>query len=241
MKKSVMSLLLLAALLVAPIAAGFQVQTASAAEPAYSGYPTFRIVSVVADTSVTIKTNNLPANDEFRVLMEKRGNRAINGIKVTSFETGTGGVKKFTFNIPADLKGLYQIAIRIESKTGSGYFAYNWFYNNTTSGTGGQPSSGYTGFPTIRIVSVVRNTSVTVRLVNLPKNDEFRVLMGRYGTRGVGGIRVVSLDTQSGGNQTHTFNIPADLQGLSRIAIRIESKTGSGYFAYNWFYNNTTP
>jgi hypothetical protein len=34
-----------------------------------------------------------------------------------------------------------------------------------------------------------------------------------------------------------TFSIPSDLRGLTRIAIRIESKTGSGYFAYNWFFN----
>lgn len=238
--KSIMSLLVLAALIVAPIVGGLQVQSASAASPAYTGYPTFSIVSVVADTSVTIKTSNLPANDEFRVLMAKRGNRAIGGIKVTSFETGTGGSKTFTFSIPAELAGLYQIAIRIESKTGSGYFAYNWFYNNTTSGTGGQPT-GYSGYPTIRILSVVKDATVTVRLVNLPKNDEFRVLMGYYGTRGVGGIKVTSIDTQGGGNQTFTFDIPADLQGLKRIAIRIESKTGSGYFAYNWFYNNNAP
>jgi hypothetical protein len=35
-----------------------------------------------------------------------------------------------TFDIPASLKGSYQIAVRLQSNTGSGYFAYNWFYNN---------------------------------------------------------------------------------------------------------------
>jgi hypothetical protein len=241
--KSVLSFLVLAVLLFAPLAAGLQVQSASAAAPTYSGYPTFSIVSVVADTSVTIKTKNLPANDEFRVLMGKMGTRGVNGTKVTSFETTTGGEKTFTFSIPAGLLGLYQIAIRIESKSGSGYFAYNWFYNNTSSGTGGQPggTTGYSGYPTIKIQSVVKDTSVTVRLVNLPKNDEFRVLMGRYGTRAVGGIKVISIDTQGGGNQTFTFTVPAELKGLSRIAIRIQSKTGSGYFAYNWFFNSNAP
>jgi hypothetical protein len=61
--------------------------------------------------------------------------------------------------------------------------------------------------------------------------------MGRYGTRGRNGIVVESFETGDGGNQTMTFNIPSDLRGRARIAIRIESKSGSGYFAFNWFFN----
>jgi hypothetical protein len=37
-----------------------------------------------------------------------------------------------------------------------------------------------------------------------------------------------------------TFEIPPALYGLSQIAIRLQS-ADSGYFAYNWFYNTTTP
>jgi hypothetical protein len=81
---------------------------------------------------VTIKTNNLPPNDEFKTLMNYMGTRGVNGIKVISFGTGDGGTQKFTFDIPSELHGQWKIAIRIESKTGSGYYAYNWFYNNTT-------------------------------------------------------------------------------------------------------------
>jgi hypothetical protein len=88
---------------------------------------------VVRDSTVTIKTNNLPPNDSFNVLMDVRGNRAINGIKVDTIDSGTGGTKTFTFDIPASLKGTPQIAIRLQSNTGSGYFAFNWFYNNTAT------------------------------------------------------------------------------------------------------------
>jgi hypothetical protein len=214
----------------------------SATEPSYSGYPIFSIREVVRDNSVTIRTHNLPANDEFRVRMGKMGTRGVNGIIVTSFNSGNGGSKAYTFTIPPELHGLSKISIRIESKTGSGYYAYNWFYNNTTNGSSanGSPGGEYSGFPTFSIVSVKRNISVTIKTANLPPNDEFRVRMGYMGTRGEGGIKVISFGTDSGGTKKLTVNIPSQLQGQKKIAVRIESKTGSGYYAYNWFYNNTT-
>ena len=238
--KYIMSIILALILVIAPIGSTAHAAVSSSGD-AYSGYPTFSIVSVVRDSSVTIAMYNLPPSDSFRVRMGNMGTRGVNGIIVDSFTTGSGGTKTLTFNVPAALYGNYQIAIRIESKTGSGYYAYNWFYNNTTGGTGNGGAPGYTGYPTFKIVSVVRNTSVTVKIFNLPSNDEFRVRMGYMGTRGVNGIKVISFGTDDGGDQKHTFAIPGELYGQYRISIRIESKTGSGYYAYNWFYNNTTP
>lgn len=213
---------------------------APSAAPAYSGFPTFSIVSVVKDTSVKIKTNNLPPNDTFVVKMNYMGTRGVHGIEVGTLNTGAGGVQTLEYAIPAALHGEYQIAIRLQSISGSGYFAYNWFYNNTAAKPG-SPGSGYVGYPTMKILAVQRNVSVTVRIYNLPANDEFKVLMNVMGTRGVGGYKVTSIDTAGGGTQDFTFTIPAELKDLRQIAIRIQSKTGSGYYAYNWFYNNTTP
>ena len=237
--KYIISFIIIAMLTLMPLGSGVFTQSASAAATFYSGHPTITILSVARDSSVTFYANNLPDDDVFRVRMGQMGTRAIGGTILGSFETGDGGRKKLTYNIPSKFHGDYRVAIRIESKTGSGFFAYNWFYNNTTkAGTSGKPGrKGYSGFPTMRILSAIRNTSVTVRFRNLPSNDEFRVLMGRYGTRGVNGIKVTSFDTGKGGNQTMTFSIPSELHGLNRIAIRIQSKTGSGYFAYNWFFN----
>ncbi len=59
------------------------------------------------------------------------GTKGINGIKVASHRAEKVEAQQLTYNIPAGLKGSYQIAIRMQSPT-SGYFAYNWFYNNTT-------------------------------------------------------------------------------------------------------------
>ena len=205
--------------------------------------PTFSIVSVVPDKSVTIQTYNFPASDSFDVLMGPIGTKGINGIKVASTASGNGGSFQATYSIPAGLKGAYQIAIRLQSPY-SGYYAYNWFYNNT-SGKGGKPPPPpqppppyYQGFPTFTIQSVVRDTSVTIWTTNLPPNDTFDVLMGPRGTKGINGIKVASTATGKGGSQQLTYNIPAGLKGSYQIAIRMQSPT-SGYFAYNWFYNNT--
>lgn len=93
--------------------------------------PTFRILSVTRNQTVTIQTNNFPANDAFTVRFAVMGTRGVNGIVADSITSGEGGSSQLTFNIPAALRGSYQIAIRLESPT-SGYYAYNWFYNHTT-------------------------------------------------------------------------------------------------------------
>jgi len=117
------------------VGVGFMTQPAQAVPlsvlNSYTGIPTFSIVSVVQDNSVTVKTYNLPPNDNFDVTMGAMGTQGIGGIKVASVPSGTGGSKVYTFDIPSSLYGSYKISIRMQSPT-SGYFAYNWFYNNTT-------------------------------------------------------------------------------------------------------------
>lgn len=238
--KYITVMLLVFAFLAVPLSPAVEAAT-NPSTLAYSGYPTFSIVSVNRDVSVTIKTRNLPSYDHFRVRMGKMGTRAVKGTVVDTFSSGKGGSKTLTFSIPASLHGKRQIAIRFESTSGSGYFAYNWFYNNTagTSGKGGK--AGYSGFPTFSIVGVVRNTSVTIKAKNLPPNDTFKVLVNYMGTRGVNGVNVGSFSSGTNKTKTMTFDIPAKFKGQRRIAIRFQSTTGSGYFAYNWFYNNTYP
>lgn len=208
----------------------------------YTGIPTFRITAVNKDSDVSIQTNNFPPSDSFDVLMNYMGTRGVNGVKVDTVSSGSGGALDFTFDIPAALYGQYQIAIRMQSNTGSGYYAYNWFYNNTTGGTGGgvPPIPGYTGYPTFSIASVVRNKTVSIVAYNLPPGDKFNVQIGPMGTRGINGIVVDNIDAGAGGSQNFTFNIPSQLKGAFQISIRLQSTTGTGYYAYNWFYNNTT-
>jgi hypothetical protein len=223
--------------------------------PGYSGFPTFSIKSVIENQSVTIITNNFPPNDTFTVTMGKFGTLGIGGVVVDSTKSGNGGVFEVTYTIPSGLMDLSRIAIRMQSPT-TGYFAYNWFFNNTATATPTleptpsptpQPTPtatptppGYSGFPTFSISAVVKDQTVTISGKNFPTNDTFTVLMGKYGTKGIGGINAGSTNTGAGGALSATYNIPASLAGETRIAIRLQSPT-SGYFAYNWFWNNTTP
>lgn len=212
-----------------------------ASYPSTGKIPTISIVNVKADETVTIRTHNFPANRSFNVLMGEFGTRAVKGKLVEVIDSGKGGSFEEIYKIPKKFHGDERIAIRLEANDGSGYYAYNWFYNNTSGGTGGKPpASGYKGYPTFSVVSVVRNQSVTIRTNNLPPNDEFTVTMGAMGTRGINGIKVTSTPTGEGGKQTLTYQIPGALKGSYQIAIRMQSPS-SGYYAYNWFYNNTTP
>jgi hypothetical protein len=111
------------------VGVGFASQSALAVPSmnlnSYSGVPTFSIVSVVRDQSVTIQTYNLPPNDKFDVTMGKMGTQGIGGTKVAQVDSGSGGSKSYTFSIPSWLAGHYKISIRMQSPF-SGYYAYNY-------------------------------------------------------------------------------------------------------------------
>ena len=197
--------------------------------------PTFSIKSVVKGEDVTITTYNFPKNVEFTVLMGKMWTRGINGIEVATLNSGEGGSFEATFDIPAELANEERIAIRLEG-TG-GYYAYNWFWNNTASTPPAEPVDGYSGYPYFFITAVEKDTTVSIKAYNLPKDTDFTVLMGKMWTMGINGIEVTTLNSGEGGTLEATFDIPVELAGEQRIAIRLQ---GEVYYAYNWFWNNTT-
>ncbi len=197
--------------------------------------PTFSIKSVVKGEDVTITTYNFPKNVEFTVLMGKMWTRGINGIEVATLNSGEGGSFEATFDIPAELANEERIAIRLEG-TG-GYYAYNWFWNNTASTPPAEPVDSYSGYPYFFITAVEKDTTVSIKAYNLPKDTDFTVLMGKMWTMGINGIEVTTLNSGEGGTLEATFAIPAELAGEQRIAVRLQ---GEVYYAYNWFWNNTT-
>jgi hypothetical protein len=204
-----------------------------------STIPTFSIASVVTDQTVTVTTSNFPANQNFVVTMGPMGSKGIGGIVVATTNSGVGGSFSATYNVPAQLKGSQQIAIRMQTTHANPYFAYNWFWNNTTgTGTGGIP--GYTGIPTFSIVSVEMGKKVTIQTNNFPPNQSFTVTMGPMGTKGVNGVVVGTLNSGVGGTLTAAFNIPAQFANAYQVAIRAQTAHANPFFAYNWFYNNTT-
>jgi hypothetical protein len=210
--------------------------------------PTLEIVSVDSDKTVTVKTHNFPIDDTFEAMLNNYGTLGVSGFVVDTVKT-TSSSQTYTFNIPSDLKGKARIAIRLES-TASGYYSYDWFNNygtggpttttTTTTPTTTTPSLPVGVIPTFVITAVSKDGTVTVQTSNLPANDTFNVYMNSFGTAGVGGTKVDSVSTNSGGTQTYTFNIPSSVKGQSRIAIRMQSAS-SGYYGYNWFWNSTYP
>ena len=197
--------------------------------------PTISISSVATDQSVTIQTHNYPPNQTFQVRMNYMGTLGLGGPVVGTLESGAGGSLTASYAIPDFLKGQRQIAIRLDSP--QGYYSYNWFWNNT-SGSGGQPP--YTGIPLISVSAVVRDTNVTITTHNFPPNQIFDVTEGYMGTLGINGIKVGEINSGDGSSQSYTFPIPPELHGQQQISIRAQTRHTNPYFAYNWFWNNTT-
>ena len=97
-------------------------------------------------------------------------------------------------------------------------------------------SSG-TIIPTFEIASVVKNKQVTIKTHDFPADTEFLVTMGKIGTQGLNGREVARINSVKGGSFTATYSIPPEYRGMQQIAIRLQSSTG--FYSYNWFYNNT--
>ena len=232
--------------------------TTGSSSGSYVSYvPTFSIVMVKPGESVTIRTYNFPPGQAFTVRMGPYGTFGINGEVVGTTDSGSGGSFDATYSIPESLKTAEAIAIRMDSSRG--YYAYNWFTNMGTPSAAptaipsvtaaapvpgapaappAQPPTTYTGYPYFYINSVVANNTVTITGYNFPPDQSYMVTMGPYGGFGIGGTVVATTETNTGGTITATYSIPANLAGSYQIAIRLESPYN---FAYNWFYNVTSP
>lgn len=214
--------------------------------------PTFDIVSVVPDEVVTIQTYDFPANKNFDVLIGWYGSYGLSGIKVAAQDSGKGGSFTVTYKIPEEMKGVPMLSIRLEDRD-TGYYAYNWFKNaalpeatpgNTSAETGSESESATAvpaeevKHPSFIISSVDADKSIQIQGTDFPENKSYDVIMGAYGTFGIGGEKVTTQKTGAKGEFKATYMIPADLKGAYMIAVRLES-ADSIYFAFNYFYNST--
>lgn len=117
-------------------------------------------------------------------------------------------------------------------------FARDGFKQGAPTTGVNQPAPGRQPIPTISILEVVKDGSVTIRTNNYPANIDFKVRMNVMGTQGVNGFVVDTINSRKGGSFTATFDIPPKLHGEKKIAIRLESK--EGYYSYNWFENSNS-
>lgn len=135
--------------------------------------------------------------------------------------------------------GLWWRVICPDNSTGNCWITAGLQYTRPVGGTPPAPQPPpYSGIPTFGIAAVVRDQTVTIRTNNFPAGYRFDVLMGMYGTAGINGYYVTTIDSGNGGSFSGTYAIPAALRGSTRVAIRLQNYTG-GYYSYNWFWNNT--
>jgi hypothetical protein len=95
------------------------------------GQPTFGICGVIQDVSVTIQTNDFIAGQTYTVLMGTRQSNGVGGVVIGTYSANNGGRYAEIYPIPDSLKGMSEIAIRIEFS--SGWSAWNYFFNQTTN------------------------------------------------------------------------------------------------------------
>ncbi len=95
------------------------------------GVPTFGILKVTRDATVTIQTNEFPANTKYVVKMGAAYTYALGGTAIGTFDSGKGGTFNETFTIPTELKGSDRIDIRVELPDGR--YSYNYFFNLTVN------------------------------------------------------------------------------------------------------------
>ena len=223
---------------------------------AASGIPLTTIVSVNQDVSVTVSGVNFPADMTFTVRMGPFGTLGIGGTVVGTKEPSSSTSFTATYNIPASLVGASKIAIRFDGH--NGYYSYDFFVNNASAATSTagptatagptktpgpsptpKPTSTYKGvIPTINIVGVQQGVSVSIVTKDYPAGQTFTVRIGEYGTLGIGGTVVGTLNSGAGGSVAQIFSIPAALASREKLSIRLDSPLG--YYSYDWFNNNAS-
>lgn len=212
----------------------------SAAAGSEAVIPAIEIIAVKADESVTIRGHNFPVDVNFTVRMDVAGNMAVDGIVVTEMNSGKGGSFEATYRIPAELRGKKTIAIRLESTRG--YYAYDWFNNQTKGSTSGgstsNPVPATGGKPYLNVVGVKQNESVTVEAFNLPAYTDFRVRVGPFYTFSKDYVQVTTVRSGAAGSSLKfTVNLPDVVKDVDLVTIRMD---GSGRYAYNAFHNVTS-
>ncbi len=183
-------------------------------------------LSVEEDKSVTLQGKSLAANTRYSVYLSKYGSYPAGAYLVGSILTDKYGGFTATYNLPKRLVDTVKIAVNLTSTRGSA--VSNWFINATSDGnTGGEgtPSLSFT------VSSVNDDDWVKIKTSNLPANVTFVVRMGKVGTKGVDGVIVGTLRDRSGGSVRASFDIPDQLQGKSKIDLRLENKQlGISYY-----------
>ncbi len=196
----------------------------------------FEVVQVQADQWIKVRAHSFPANQIFTVRMDASGNQGIGGIVVTETNTGAGGDFEETYSIPAELRGVKTITVRMESSAGP--YSYNWF-NNASSAT--NPTIPTTGSgsasvaPNLTITGVDANHKATVKVSGFPAGQYFTVRVGPFWTFSRSYTVADTVYSGTGGSFSFNIDIPDNVKEGDWVAVRMDSP--QKYYAYNAFKN----
>jgi len=188
---------------------------------------------VKEDVSVTLRGKSLTASTRYTIYLSKYGADFSKAIVAGWASTDKNGSFETTLSIPKKLVDVGIITVSIFSKAGDK--ASNWFVNASADGnTGG---IGFTSL-SFKVLSVKEDNWIKIQTSNLIANLRFDVYMGKAGSKGVEGFKVGTLVSSKGGSVKQTYEIPANLQGRSKIDLRLENKT-LGIYYYLTIENKT--
>ena len=187
--------------------------------------------SVKEDQTVTVAGKSLTPLTRYSIYLSNFKAKYPVSYLVGTVTTSQDGTFKATYKIPSKLHDV--VKIRITATNNLGEAISNWFFNGTyESNTGGVDT------PTMSFViqSVDKDSKVTIKISNLRANTTFKVYMGKAGSQGENGILVGTIKDSSGGTKSYSFKIPDQLQGKSKLDLRVENEI-LDIVAYKTFEN----
>lgn len=200
---------------------------AGQAAPAPSILVKFEILSVKANESITIHTVDFPVRTKFVVRIGEAKQQAAKAAVVAEFNSEKGGAIEATYAIPAELKDKRILGIRIESP--DGYYAYDWFFNNTYVYVTDKNQT-----PELSFSGVKKDKSVTVEGKNLPANTLLGVRVGPYDNFYRSYATLDSVRSDENGKVKFELSLPKAAQGVENVTVRLD---GGGRYAINTFKN----
>lgn len=219
--------------------------------PARTGWLrwSYQVIAVVPNVSVTVLTANFPDNVHVEAYIGRQEAGGTNWKKVADLDSGNGGSFNAEFAIPAEFANTPNLWLRLaqlKKNPARNVVGEAWFGNTPLNlGSGGLESKptlqqlAPAWVPSIVIVSVSQNSTVTIRMSNLPVRTRFDVLMGDLATRAEDGYYASTIDSGASGDVTAIVTIPSQLFNRNQIAIRVQN-TLLGIYGYNWFFNVNT-
>jgi len=174
---------------------------------------------VIEDKSVQLQGVRLMARTPYVVYLSKFS--SLNPVRYRAglITTDASGQFNQIFNLPYFLKDI--VRIRVEVDNGWNDRTENWFINaNNQANTGGY------GAPAIRLslVSVVQDTSISVKARNVPGNVTYLVYIGKPGARLEQMERVGTMRTGKAGTVTAEYAIPAEFAQQAKLEIHLVNK-----------------